>query len=863
MFTQFHVVMFIAATLLFCLCNTGTMAQSYSDSRWDSRFGTHGIDAPIQGQSVSVPIAPVQCMVDDGGDVILGGQFGSVARNVVRWNRSQRRWEDLGEGLDSTVRALAVQGNTIYAAGYFQYSGNTPLRSIATFDKSSGNWSAMADGIYGSVNALCVYKGQLYAAGVFAKAGKAPCRNIACWTGSEWKSLGEGLANGVNGEVYGLCVYKDKLCCIGMFDDIAGDTSLTRCALWDGSKWSGLPQSFSLKVGRVSQQRFLACAAHDSLLALVGQFDSVYTGSSFMPTKNIVIYDGMSWSSPIVSMDTGKGGLSRVAISDQDLYCGNGNLTNINSSFVNAIARWNRATRRWFSLGSGLSSDSTSFSLNAICAYNDAVLVGGRFAVAGTTLAQNIAEFRLASNEWLGLGTGPCAGFDDNCVIAALPSGLTAAGTFLHSGSNALGGIARWDGLHWNPIGPGIIGGFTKRAKQNTTPPWPSPMVYSLAEYKGSYYIGGDFLGTGTVKSNCLVAYDGTTARSVDGGMFQSTGWDRFGVNALLVQGNSLYAGGAFKRAGTLQDTVFSIARWDGTQWNTLGAGFPSDGYYAPIECLADDGNGGLFAGGFFQACDTARASSLALWSNSTWTPYAFVPEDGWSHIMAITRTSSSLFVAGNFDIHGGHVCNGIAEWDGHQWLDLDGGMVNGVWIRAMAVKGDELYVGGRFRAIGNIAARNCAVWNMKTRQWRALGSGLDSEVVSIAVVGDTVFFSGLFRQAGKKSSSHIAAWLPSGPVDVPETQEQASSELLLYPNPTSSQLHCSWNSTMLTDATVLELRNTLGDVVLQRNLKESLDQSNSASSVLVDCSSLASGTYYALVHSAQHSVCARIVVLH
>ena len=46
-------------------------------------------------------------------------------------------------------------------------------------------------------------------------------------------------------------------------------------------------------------------------------------------------------------------------------------------------------------------------------------------------------------------------------------------------------------------------------------------------------------------------------------------------------------------------------------------------------------------------------------------------------------------------------------------------------YVRAIAVSGDDVYVGGEFSAVGGVAANNIAKWNSATGTWSALGSGV------------------------------------------------------------------------------------------------------------------------------------------
>ena len=78
--------------------------------------------------------------------------------------------------------------------------------------------------------------------------------------------------------------------------------------------------------------------------------------------------------------------------------------------------------------------------------------------------------------------------------------------------------------------------------------------------------------------------------------------------------------------------------------------------------------------------------------------------------------------------------------------------------VAAVAVSGDDVYVGGTFTSAGGINAANIARWNRHTG-WSALGSGVNTTVLAIAIYGPDVYVGGMFTNAGGVSASRIARW--------------------------------------------------------------------------------------------------------
>lgn len=214
-------------------------------AKWDGQTWT-----PL---SFSVD-APVLALAVDAQDrVYLGGDFKNACRDatcatslpaphIVRWNQNQ--WETLGNGLDNSVNALAIDNvGKVYVGGDFKHTalGTTDLSHVAMWD--GNKWNDVGGGVSGSiwttVHALAVDGiGNLYVAGRFALAGKLFAGRIAKWDGKEWSALDRGMNFGVyslhtdaRGDVYA-----------GGYFTRAGKTDTNHIAKWDTrtSAWLGI-----------------------------------------------------------------------------------------------------------------------------------------------------------------------------------------------------------------------------------------------------------------------------------------------------------------------------------------------------------------------------------------------------------------------------------------------------------------------------------------------------------------------------------------------------------------------------------------------------------------------------------------------
>jgi hypothetical protein len=311
---------------------------------------------------------------------------------------------------------------------------------------------------------------------------------------------------------------------------------------------------------------------------------------------------------------------------------------------------------------------------------------GGGFTAAGTTTANRIA--RWDGVQWHPLGSGMSGGnYTGVADLAIGPDGsLYAGGRFTTAGGVAANYIARWDGSQWHPLGSGMNNG-----------------VYDLAVGPdGSLYAGGDFTTAGGVAVNHIARWDGTQWHTLGSGM--GAHYDP-SVSALAVgPDGSLYAGGSFTTAGGV--AANHIARWDGTQWHSLGAGMDWHGVYA----LAFSLDGSLCAGGWFYTAGGVAATNIARWDGAQWHSLGSGMNDKVSGLVA--GPGGSLYAGGDFTTAGGVAANYIARWDGSQWHPLGSGMGwHGVYALAFSPDG-SLYVGGDFTTAGDKVSSHIAQWN-------------------------------------------------------------------------------------------------------------------------------------------------------
>ncbi len=391
------------------------------------------------------------------------------------------------------------------------------------------------------------------------------------------------------------------------------------------------------------------------------------------------------------------------------------------------------------------------------------LFVGGAFRFVGSTPCAGAAIFDPSQRTWQLL---PAGMFDH--VRAATVDGQ---GNLVVGGSRVVGSavqhrVARWNGSTWT-----MLGGL-----------FDAP-VLSLAGF-GSVDVlaGGEFTQNGATSLSRVANWNGTAWVSLGSGI---SGGLSPQVDAICLHpSGDVIVGGTFALAGG--QPAANIARWNGANWQALGAGRPPQ-----VISLAALANGDLFAVSLGQ-------SLPELWNGVSWSSVPglqppFVGFGGtWIGALAsrVSFQGDELLVVGNFrigsqDRHAAVLTNfGF----GYAYNATDIGLEGPAFVAPSrfrmavdAVTGRVALAGPMIRANGVDVSGSAAFSGFEVDP---LGDGLGSAGMVMASAtlpnGDLVI-GGMFQSIGKDAvplvarsangedwvAPKIGAWPAVGGVDV------------------------------------------------------------------------------------------------
>ena len=322
-----------------------------------------------------------------------------------------------------------------------------------------------------------------------------------------------------------------------------------------------------------------------------------------------------------------------------------------------------------------------------------------------------------------GLANGPLFGNVSDLVLH--DGDLIATGCFTHAGGAAgsaeaiaARSVARWDGAAWHALDDGRWGSawFGLATCGDEGPLAIFDATHQrLVSAGGRLYLGGSFGGVGGVASQGLAVYEGGAWHPA--GAESGDGLTGY-AEELAIGGPdcTLHALGPLTHAGGSAVTS-RVLRWnDG--WTELGGALPA-GFYCPTMVV--DPQGAVHVGcSELEPSGSEPLGRVVTLASGAWTTE--IETSSAVQDLALDGAGRVWVVGGGAAGFVGRIENGalttVAETDG--------------LVFRVAVDGDRVLVGGGFQHVGDLAASRIALFDGAS--WQALGTGMPGTPVALAL---------------------------------------------------------------------------------------------------------------------------------
>ncbi|HET9233555.1 MAG TPA: T9SS type A sorting domain-containing protein [Candidatus Eisenbacteria bacterium] len=638
------------------------------------------------GQVSTIPRvtgSEIDVVVSDGtGGWYIGGQFTEV-NGVPRSNiahiladHSVDTWDPGITG--GAVRAILVQGSTVYVGGSFRSAGGQPRDYLAALDASTGAvtaWNPGAAGGFGGVLALATNGTTIYVAGSFSSLGGQPrsgLGSVDAVTGAvtTWNPSPTGGSPVT--QVRGLAVNGSTIYAVGNFTSIGFKTRRAVAAL-DATTGGATNWDVGMPNGDVY------CVAID------GSGSTVYLGGSFNAQGRLRLgaFDATTGLATAWNPSPNAEVLS-MSLSGSSLYVG-GYFTAIGGQPRNYLAELSTSTGNATAWDSG-----TSNAVFAIARLGNEVCAGGYFKMAGGKVRRALAAIDIPTGAVKDWNPAPSGTVNQVHALALSGSTLYVGGSFDIIGGQNRANIAALDvttatATTWNPgtenrvrafaLQPGFVfaagnfftlGGQPRNrvgkidAVTGLVTGWNANViggsVLPALAFNGSYlYAGGPFTNIGGQPRQHIAALDPTTAAATSWNPDAGTGT----VNAIQIDGSNAYVAGGFSFIGGQPRrnlAAVDLVTGNATPWD------PDAGSTGAPLCLAVNGPV-VYVGGTFSTIGSQPRDGLA--AVQTATGYVLPWNVGLTGFERAVNTikvqGSTVYIGGAFETVAGAPRSGIA----------------------------------------------------------------------------------------------------------------------------------------------------------------------------------------------------------
>jgi|GEM_PF-5459157 len=187
----------------------------------------------------------IRKLIERSGQLYIGGAFDQIDETDVGgivYLTEMDDWEQVGDGLDrSAIWDALFYNDQLVVAGSIDFNKTdfeTELNNIAIFNSIENKFEPFGDGLNGFVSSLEVFESELYAGGYFDQSGDSPVLYVAKWDSASrtWENLNNSGV--LNNWILDMTTYNNELLVAGLFS-ISSDKDSSMVAKWnsDNQNW--------------------------------------------------------------------------------------------------------------------------------------------------------------------------------------------------------------------------------------------------------------------------------------------------------------------------------------------------------------------------------------------------------------------------------------------------------------------------------------------------------------------------------------------------------------------------------------------------------------------------------------------------
>ena len=606
-------------------------------------------------------------------------------------------------------------------------AGTAPVRKIAAWDSQSDAWQDLNSASFSDPQLVRgLPDGRLLAwsssYGVFINGVSSA---MAVYDGSSWTSLAPMLPAGQR--ISCVAMASDGDIVVGGVFSVINGVAAQNIARWNGSSWSAIGSGISTAVTGVD------VLLSGDVVALanvtIGSGDVVSSVRRFSAGAWTTV--GPAWTDKLSVVRALPNGEFVVARGGQ--YGSVYRLeTNSNGTF-------------WVHFGSlPLKSEFIS-DIQPIDA-NSVMVVGNGLQLGGT---DTYSLVRLPRGQ---AAAGQCLSISGGYGKAALLSDGQFVATASTTKPLQVGGyVARWTGATWGPLGQSssravsiaavahapdgatfASGMFVDAsgathvglAKQEAGA-W-EPLAAGAFSFLGPMLAGpGGLLACGSLSTDPSPTRGIAVRRN---GVWTNTPLNTTDVRSIAQTADgTLFVGGRYD--STVAGPMKGVAKWDGAQWVVAGLGLTKPPTFSwpsgqseksTVNALCALDNGQLVAVGDLSLSGTKVLNGVALWNGSEWLPMGagipnFDPVTGQSGLCAAQMSTGDVLIGGGALSTTDNTV-AIVRWTGSSWVPfascVKAGYPYGAVSSLARLTDGRIVASGTFDSINGVAADGIAIWD-------------------------------------------------------------------------------------------------------------------------------------------------------